>query len=239
MENRNILMVIISISALFVIVFGIALMITWPKGTSNGTANQLSSSNSVGIISGGPILKPTATPQEPQKTGELPAEDNAALEKEHAIGDAEAEKQVVPDIEVKVTEAEETKTANRDASGRNSYTVVDNKKREPVADSRRQPVVRTEHKTVAVPKNYPKRVTEYWIQAGSFKSRTSAENQNNKLIEKGFPGQVKTRVINDTTYYRVRIGPYNNKKEAGKFLTWIREIPDLTESYISETYVIR
>ena len=79
-------------------------------------------------------------------------------------------------------------------------------------------------------------VEEYWIQAASYKSRTRAENLQTKLNADGVQGTVTTRSIDGNAYYRVRIGPYPDKREAEKFLSWIRNIDGLEGSYISLVY---
>jgi cell division protein FtsN len=79
-----------------------------------------------------------------------------------------------------------------------------------------------------------KQITEYWIQAGSFKTKSKAESLNQKLIEHGFEGQIHTRELNGVTYYRVRIGPYTNKAEAEKFLSWIKVLDGMEDCYISQ-----
>jgi len=75
---------------------------------------------------------------------------------------------------------------------------------------------------------------EYWIQAGSYIERSKADILSNFLMEKGLPGRISTKSVNGQTYYRVRIGPYTIKKEAEKFLTWVKALNGLETSYISE-----
>jgi len=219
MENRNILMIIISISVLCVIVFGIALMITWPKG---GVANKPANEE---IVSWSKNGQPTTTPTQEQLV---------ILE-----ASATPTTTSLPDIEVKVVEAVSTLVPEAMPARTGKQPVVIVKTAEPAVVKAKPQKTTTKQKATAVVKNYSKRYTEYWIQAGSFKSRASAENQNNLLAEKGFSCQIKTKVIESTTYYRVRIGPYINKDEANKFLTWIKDLPDMAESYISESYVVR
>ena len=82
----------------------------------------------------------------------------------------------------------------------------------------------------------PKTVTvrEYLIQAGSFSSRDRAEQAGQVLKEKGLAGQIVSKDVNGTAYYRLRVGPYTNKAEAEKFLTWIRQIQGFENSIIFE-----
>ena len=106
---------------------------------------------------------------------------------------------------------------------------------EPKAVNPRQTVIRPK-KTV---KTRPKTIKEYWIQAGSYKSNSKAEELKSRLSLKGVASRVVTRDINGTTFFRVRIGPYANKSEAEKFLNWIKKINGLEKSYISLVYAKR
>jgi cell division protein FtsN len=87
----------------------------------------------------------------------------------------------------------------------------------------------------------PKAVTvrEYSIQVGSFSSRDRAEQAGQVLKEKGLAGQIVSREVNGAQFYRLRVGPYTNKSEAEKFLTWIRQIQGFENSLIFEGYGTR
>lgn len=78
------------------------------------------------------------------------------------------------------------------------------------------------------------RAYEYWIQTGSYKSQTRAEELSQSLAARGLAGRVFSFDNAGETYFRVRIGPYANKLEAGKFLEIVRKIQGLEASYISE-----
>lgn len=80
------------------------------------------------------------------------------------------------------------------------------------------------------------RTVEYWIQAGSYTSKTRAEKVQDRLDGRGFAGRVVVKEIDGITYYRVRIGPYRNKGEADKFLNWVKDIKDFEKSYVSKVY---
>lgn len=73
----------------------------------------------------------------------------------------------------------------------------------------------------------------YWIQTGSYKSKSKADDCNAVLMENGLAGRILTKQIKTETYFRVRIGPYTNKNEAEKFLSWVRKIDGMEESYVS------
>jgi cell division protein FtsN len=77
------------------------------------------------------------------------------------------------------------------------------------------------------------RVTEYWIQAGSFSSASRADEISRRLEERGLAAHTTTRDLNGKTHFRVRVGPYTSRAEAEKFLGWIRELKGFESSYIS------
>ncbi|MDC7126451.1 MAG: SPOR domain-containing protein [Spirochaetales bacterium] len=83
------------------------------------------------------------------------------------------------------------------------------------------------------------RVTEYWIQAGSFSTLSKATEVKNKLGENGASSTISTVQVNGKNYYRVRLGPYAGRQEADKFLVWIKKINGFEKSYVSEVYVTK
>ena len=92
---------------------------------------------------------------------------------------------------------------------------------------------------IATPAPKPVRVTEYWIQAGSYQSRSRAEALSGALSDQGLQSKIMTREIDGITYYRVRIGPYRRQAEAKKFLSWVRATKGFESSYISQVYAQR
>jgi cell division septation protein DedD len=76
---------------------------------------------------------------------------------------------------------------------------------------------------------------EYWIQTGSYKSQTRAEELSATLTARGLAGRVFSYPKANETYFRVRIGPYANRQEAEKFLAIVRKIQGLEASYISQS----
>jgi len=82
-------------------------------------------------------------------------------------------------------------------------------------------------------------IREYSIQVGSFASRDRAEEAGRVLREKGLSGQILSREVNGSRFYRLRIGPYTNKEEAEKFLGWVRGIQGFENSLIFEGWATR
>ncbi|MBN1410061.1 MAG: SPOR domain-containing protein [Spirochaetales bacterium] len=88
-------------------------------------------------------------------------------------------------------------------------------------------------KAVIPEKQKVRKGLEYWIQAGSYKSKQSAFDLNDKLKESGLSAQIRTKEVYGVTHYRVRIGPFANQQEAIKFLYWLKKIEGMEDSYIS------
>jgi cell division protein FtsN len=78
-----------------------------------------------------------------------------------------------------------------------------------------------------------RRTVDYWIQTGSYKSQTKAEELSALLSGKGLTARLFSYSSSNVTYYRVRIGPYGNKGEAEKFLSIVKQIQGLESSYLS------
>jgi cell division protein FtsN len=93
------------------------------------------------------------------------------------------------------------------------------------------PVARPAAKVAPQPRET--RVTEYWIQAGSYTSPSRAQEVGTVLEDQGLVSKITTRTMSGKTYYRVRIGPYLNKAEAEKFLEWVKAVKGFESSYIS------
>jgi cell division septation protein DedD len=85
----------------------------------------------------------------------------------------------------------------------------------------------------AAPKAAGRTGPEYWIQTGSYRSQTKAEELATLLGGKGLAGRVFSSAAGKENYFRVRIGPYTNKGEAEKFLATVKQIQGLESSYIS------
>jgi len=81
----------------------------------------------------------------------------------------------------------------------------------------------------------PQRTVAYWIQTGSYKSPSKADELVTLLGNKGLTGRVfSTATDKSETFYRVRVGPYKNKGEAEKFLDIVKKVQGLEASYISQ-----
>ncbi|MCK5006836.1 MAG: SPOR domain-containing protein [Spirochaetales bacterium] len=101
------------------------------------------------------------------------------------------------------------------------------------------PVTRPVRKPAPQPAPREVSVTEYWIQAGSYTSPSRAQEVAQALEDQGLISKITTRALSGKTYYRVRIGPYQSKLEAEKFLGWVKAVKGFESSYISMVYTKR
>ena len=75
---------------------------------------------------------------------------------------------------------------------------------------------------------------EFWVQVGSFASRSRADALGQRLSDQGIVSRVTTRTAGAELFFRVRVGPYASRVEAEKFLAWVQRVDGLDGSYISE-----
>lgn len=76
----------------------------------------------------------------------------------------------------------------------------------------------------------------YWVQAISSPNRDTVEQAQRTLREHQLGSRILTKVINDRTYYRLRIGPFSVRAEAEKFLGWVQAIDDFADAMIFVDY---
>ncbi len=95
------------------------------------------------------------------------------------------------------------------------------------------PTVRPRTTKAAVIARTPRKSAEYWIQTGSYKSQSKAEELVTLLEGKGLGSRMFSYNLKGDTFYRVRVGPYTNRGEADKFLGLVKQVQGLETSYIS------
>ena len=83
------------------------------------------------------------------------------------------------------------------------------------------------------------RLVEYWIQTGSYKSQSKAEELAGTLEGKGLSARVFSYTSRGVTFYRVRIGPYASSGEAQKFLATVKNVQGLESSFVSQVHSTR
>jgi hypothetical protein len=215
MEKKNILLVIGSVTLFLVVVLAAGLWLFWPESQGKGRTASVSVKppgtegfDTFEYYRGRQDLPGLADPKAtPPKDGPLTL----------SIGETAPQ---APPVSVQPRPA----AAPQQAAPASPATAAGS------------PAVTARPASAAPPRSTtPKlaRVTEYWIQAGSYKSRVGAEGLNKKLAEAGLPGTITTRDVSGETYFRVRIGPYKSQSEADKFLGTVRGLDGLASSFIS------
>jgi DedD protein len=227
METRNVLLVVAAVSLFLIIVLAAGLWLFWPQSREAERA------------AAGPTEPPVGAPDEGFDTfefyrGREPLPELAEEPDETQPGDL-----TITFGEVETTPEEEAvsvarRTPQTETISRPAPAAAPAPAPQAVAQPREPaPSPQPTSRPVAAKRPETVRIQEYWIQTASYTSRTRAESLSERLGAMGIAGAIKTREIEGTTYFRVRIGPYRNRDEADKFLGYIKGIKGLEGSYVS------
>jgi len=246
MESKKLFWVILSLTAVCILVVGAGLILFAPPSSTkdNIVAEADSSKQKKGdefdIISWSrgneefPGLEEDGKEEESRDDVFVVGEYSKEKEK-----DSEPEKEAETDESTARQSAEAEESAQRSSS----QETIQRSQEKTQTDTTPKKTEKTEPKQRPESKPSPttkpeKRVTvkEYWIQTGSYKSMVRAEKMNDKLKQNGLSGHIFTKSLEGNMYYRVRIGPYNQKGEADKFLGWVKDIKGFGNSYVSIVY---
>ena len=85
-----------------------------------------------------------------------------------------------------------------------------------VPDKEAKPVAKEEPKKEEKKDESKESKTPLFLQAGSFSTAQDADNQKAKLAFMGVEAVVQQVMVQDKTYYRVRVGPYTKIDELNK-----------------------
>jgi len=86
----------------------------------------------------------------------------------------------------------------------------------------------------AAPAPAKRSAEEFWVQTGSFSDKGRADVAKETLSSKGIASLVETKDVSGKTYYRVRVGPYTSKNEADYWLSLVKTIEGFDASYVSQ-----
>ncbi|HAP42897.1 MAG: hypothetical protein A2087_12920 [Spirochaetes bacterium GWD1_61_31] len=78
---------------------------------------------------------------------------------------------------------------------------------------------------------------QFWIQAASLSNSSRAGDLRDRLISTGLSAIISLSEIDAATWYRVRIGPYQNRSEADGWLERVRALTGCESAYITEVTV--
>ena len=219
MENKNILLVVASVCLFFVIVVGVGLVLFLPRSSATtqtaGIDTQPLFDKNFDTFEFYKGTQEIPGLVEVEDTGEAPPKNDMTI----TIGEAESSGEVI-------IEKKEQRTVTPDFREETAST-------EPAArPERREP--RPTVATASAKRPQKVYVKEYEIQVGAYRTKHRADSVNTLLGDIGLAGTIRTRDIDGVTFFRVRIGPYSNQNEASKFLTWIKDVKGLEQSYISQ-----
>jgi len=226
MEQNKVLMIVISVAVFLAAIVGVGVALLYPRADADG-----SSIASSGVEEFDPIeyvRRPEIAPLTP-----------ATEETEPVIIVYGEEKPDAPVVEVPAASVPVVPVQPVPSV----QTVQSAQPVQPARESRTFGPATTAGQTAAAPAvRTPApsaRTTEYWIQLIASPSRDRVEQARDSLAELNLGGRITTRDVEGTTYFRLRVGPYESKDEANKFLEWIREMERFSEAYISEEYPAR
>lgn len=93
----------------------------------------------------------------------------------------------------------------------------------------------TPKKAAIVTTKKEKSVTKYWVQVASYTIISSAQQAKEDLKKEGIETIITTKLLDGKTHYRLRIGAFDSKEEADKFLPTVQSIKGYEKAYVSKT----
>jgi len=244
LETKKVLWTVLSVVMVLIVVSGITLALVYPRGASRGAPATVAA-----------VAPPrTATPDEYVRAVEpvpVPAAPVAAAQPSAGsdiiivYGEKPASA-TLPEQGLRATgtassqTSTATATATATATTTKPYTPAPATATvpgaaKPAAASQAAPsAVKPASKAAA-----PVTVSEYWIQAAAFTSRSRADDLQRELASKGLSTLITVKDLDGISWYRVRIGPYQSESEAKGWLKQILPISGCGEAYVSKQSVQR
>ncbi|GMO27308.1 MAG: hypothetical protein Pg6A_14820 [Termitinemataceae bacterium] len=96
----------------------------------------------------------------------------------------------------------------------------------------KKPVVKAKSApAVSSGKATPRR-SDYWVQTGSFTTKSRADEASGFLALKGITSIVQDTNVQGKVFYRVRVGPYTTQNEANYWLALVKTIDGMENSLV-------
>jgi cell division protein FtsN len=226
-ENKKVLWIVLSVTLFIAVVLFVGMFLFYPDA-DRGVADTGEPAADAGA--GFDAIEWVRTEDEPPGLEE-PAEE-AEDEDDMFV--------VIGEDEEPVPEAEPSPAADAEVESvpAQRETALREEAKPPSRPAARTTAARAPVEKPAEPKAEPRtvRISEYWIQAGSYKSQFRAQEARGNLQETGITARIFSKTVGGENYFRVRIGPFADKQEAAKFLTWVKDRTGFEESYISVVY---
>lgn len=234
-ETKKVLWTALSVLIVLVVAFGIALVFVMPKGDTAMAPASIGATTPPRVAAPEAYIRtaePAPVPQAPNSISSGPDSGVVIIYGEKPA--AQTQPAPVETASRTGTSAAASSTGSTVASQEKPYTPAPPASAAPRAAAQPGSGTPTAAKPSAPAKPAPAAtVTEYWIQAASFTSRSRAEDLQRSLVERGLSSIITVREIDGTPYFRVRIGPYNAKSEADGWLARIRQMAGCEEAYVS------
>lgn len=233
LETRKVLWTVLSVVIVLVVAMGIALALAYPRGSSAGAPASVaavapprspSPEAYVTAVEPAPVPSPIPVPA-PSSGSDIII----------VYGDKPAASALPGPVDGSATGAPATGLTQ---PTQESYTPVGASTAAPAARVAKAVPKPSTSQTAAKP-TAPRTVSEYWIQAAAFTSRSRADDLQRVLAAKGLSTLITLKDIDGTTWYRVRIGPYLSEAEAKGWLGKIRVLAGCGEAYVSKQIVQR
>ncbi|MFA6506347.1 MAG: SPOR domain-containing protein [Treponemataceae bacterium] len=259
MEQKKLLLVLVSVGVFLVIVLGAGILVFKPraKPIPSGPVALAPAANTQGPASADPaewVRNPKAMPglQSPASAGASNRGDVIIIYGERPNGGApltNATQSPTPNaaisadgslkVDVAVPQTNELAPIAPQSTANDTIKQVASavKAPPPTVKSEKDPAVKataTVKKTASHAQKAASRREEFWIQTGSFAAKARADTAKETLGVKGIASLVETKEISGKTYFRVRVGPYSSKNEADYWLSLVKTIDGFDGSYVSQ-----
>jgi DedD protein len=221
MERQKIFWVVLSVSVLVVVVLVVGVMLLRPRSTALATVQPTVSPAESGAQIYEYQREQTTAAETPQ-TGDEETMHFYIGEGGQTDAGTTPQDTGAPETSQPATQASEQPSAQQQDATQQPAAQHQASTTKPVPAATQQKQATT------------KKVTEYWIQAGAYKSQARAEQLATVLTDNGLTGRIFSSTQGSDTFYRVRIGPYTTKGEAEKFLGIVKKLQGLQSSYISQ-----
>jgi DedD protein len=240
MEQKSVLWTVFSVIAFLVVVVVLGLIFFYPKkeaASSGLTVNGVTVPPADSVNPEAWIRQPSTVPgfETPENTAVPENSSTAAYGEPPAASAASGLSDTGDAVTIDLREAPSSGSnaeAGKPASGAAALP-----RPAPTASSAKPSPRTTSPAAAPRPAKAASAAAQYWIQAGSYKSRSNADQTKAMLDKKGLSSLITTKNENGADFYRVRVGPFASKAEADAWLDKVKSVEGFGGSYVSKVSV--